>query len=346
MKLIPYIILLTDKLISFNIVLREIDTKDFTMTAPTTNTKKIKPKAGVEWLHRISKHLGKTQPSFPDKSAKILELSPSQIGSFAIMDVESTEITPQFAPIEITEFAVIKYLYNRDTFEVLAENKSYTSFNEPSDLAKITAEITEITGITAADVIGHKIDWNHVNEMVADCDFIVAHNASFDKPLVAPNLTGNAKWLCSYRWVNWDTFGCPIKSQEVLVLDICHFEYSGHRAMNDVSALGHLIEKADVLKEMVAVSKESTLEVIGYLDPFGKDEVKKVLTSPTSPLGFPLELKSRWSAEANKKVYWYEAIGLTYEECESAADKLVDLVNSYHDKMGDKLIINIIPTEV
>lgn len=315
------------------------------MTAQA-NTPKRKPKANVDWIRRLSKHLGKTQPAFPDKSAKLLELSPSQIGTFAIMDVETTDISPQYEPKEITEFALKKYLYNKETFEVLAETESYTSFNEPSDLSKITPEITEITGITSADVVGHKIDWDKVNELVSDCDYFVAHNASFDKPMIAPNLNAKAKWLCSLHWVNWDNFECPLKSQEMLILDICNWEYSGHRAMNDVSALGMLLEKADVLKEMVEVSQQSTLEVIGFFDPYEKRTVKDMLLSNNSPLGFPLFQKSRFDNNLRKKVFWCEAINLTPAECESAKQKIINLVNSNYPGMGDKLTINIYPTEV
>ena len=51
-------------------------------------------------------------------------------------------------------------------------------------------------------------------------DFIVAHNASADRPLVAQNLPGTEKmrWLCSFRGIEWkQLLGVTSESLETLM---------------------------------------------------------------------------------------------------------------------------------
>jgi len=42
-------------------------------------------------------------------------------------------------------------------------------------------EVTKITGITGAMVVGHRIDEAAVAAFVADANIVIAHNANFDR---------------------------------------------------------------------------------------------------------------------------------------------------------------------
>lgn len=292
----------------------------------------------VELIREYSQHLNKPRPNFPDKSHLLLETEPSKLGKLSIFDTETTDI--KLKDIEVTEIFIQEYLYNTDTLEIISEGRSYHSFNEPNDLSKITPEITVLTGITAEKVKGHKIDWNQVNAIFSEMNFIIAHNVRFDKERVLTYLPElKATWLCSCHGVDWTSKGAPNKKQEILVLGFGHFTYPAHRADEDVKSLGILLEKTNVLGEMVANANKKTMRVEGFLDAYQQSTIKDIVTKQGIQ-GFKFKQNADEIKADNgevKKVWYYECKNLTVEQFEEVKNELKALVIQHNPKGVDKI---------
>ena len=291
----------------------------------------------VALIRRYAKSLNNARPEFPDKQDQLLLTEPSKVGKIAITDVETTDL--RMAPVEITELAVQIYLYNKDTFEIIGLGEYYNELNEPSDLKKLTAEITELTGITHADVKGKKIDWERANQLFSEVDYVIAHNARFDKSHIATHLKVSPKWLCSCNGVDWATKGAPNKKLEILCLHFGEFTYSGHRAIEDVWATGILVDKTNILSEMIQSASKVTCKVEGYLDAFGKTSIKDIISKKDNVVGHVFKMQAEFNAQTNKKDYWYEVRNLNNSQVEEIKVKLMALVLEHNPKGADRVKI-------
>ena len=157
----------------------------------------------------------------------------------AVVDVETTGL-------DIELDAMIQFAMRRFRFDaegVITRIGACHSFLEDPG-RPIPVEITRLTGIADADVVGHsfpngKIEWalNHV-------DIVVAHNASFDRKWIEKRFTGALRlpWGCSMEDVPWQRRGFDGRKLGFLGVQ-CGFFYDAHRAEVDVDAvvalLGH-----------------------------------------------------------------------------------------------------------
>jgi hypothetical protein len=80
-------------------------------------------------------------------------------------------------------------------------------FEDPG--TAIPAEITRLTGITDADVIGKRIDADEAASLIVSTTVAIAHNTAFDAPRVERRLTAIAghAWACSCNEVAWPKLG-------------------------------------------------------------------------------------------------------------------------------------------
>ena len=98
-------------------------------------------------------------------------------------------------------------------------------------------EASLITGITDDMVVGHSIDATAVEAMIADADIIIAHNASFDRPMVEKHWPCFAEkpWGCTLTSIDWLHQGFTAGKLDYLGLQFGWF-YDGHRALADCEA--------------------------------------------------------------------------------------------------------------
>ena len=82
--------------------------------------------------------------------------------------------------------------------------------------------------------------------MPVESDFILAHNAGFDRPMIEAvpqvrEVSASKIWTCSLKQVDWASLGFLSAKQELL--SVFHgFHYSGHRALTDIDALANALE--------------------------------------------------------------------------------------------------------
>lgn len=222
-----------------------------------------------------------------------LEANSDRVGTGCIIDTETTGLDKSD---EVIEIALRLFKYDRDTLRIARTTDCYNALNQPSK--EISEEITKITGLTNSDLEGQRIDWDKVDQLLKQSDFIVAHNASFDRPMVEKysKVSSSKLWCCSVEQIDWQGHGFPSKKQEILC--VCHgFFYDAHRAQIDVDALAKLISHKDAgyLSEILQNAKKDYGLVKACRSDFeSKDKLKA--------RGF------KWDGP-NK--YWYNKVQLS-----------------------------------
>lgn len=213
-----------------------------------------------------------------DKNLFTKEIEDSNdYGVCSILDTETTGLNHYLD--EIIEIAIRKWVYHKKEHYLVKPVEEYAELNEPKKV-QISEKITELTGIRPEDVKGKKIDWSSVARIISESDFVLAHNAGFDRPMIeaVPELkeiSSSKFWACSFKQVDWASKGFISSKQELL--SIFHgFHYSGHRALTDIDALANLLMQGDYLKEILAAAKVRQIRVDCVKAPFdAKDRLKE-----------------------------------------------------------------------
>lgn len=156
-----------------------------------------------------------------------------------IIDTETTGLDTEHCEIIELGYQIIEFDSNGQFYQVLSA-KNF--LNEPD--GEITPEITQVTGLTLADVKGHKIPWDEVLADLSEVKLCVAHNAGFDRPVLERYhpIFIDKIWGCSVQQIDWaELTNVSSRSQEFLAWKIGQFFYDAHRALDDVQALSELL---------------------------------------------------------------------------------------------------------
>ncbi|MGZ3772280.1 MAG: 3'-5' exonuclease [Pseudobdellovibrionaceae bacterium] len=192
-----------------------------------------------------------------------------------VLDVETTGLNQ--SEDSIIEIGLRQFLFNRNSGEILSCGKSYCSFQDPGQ--PLTAQITELTGITDEMVKGQAIDWNIVNSLLEEASIVIAHNARFDRPFIdkKSKVSTEKIWSCSLKQIDWSAKG--FTSSKLELLNIYHgFFTDSHRAINDVDALLYLISHPETVSgkpylfELLANARRPMTHVIASAAPFDSKE--------------------------------------------------------------------------
>jgi DNA polymerase-3 subunit epsilon len=233
-------------------------------------------------------------PSFVNSAW--IESNHKDIARGAVVDVETTGLG--HGHDRVIEIGVRTFRFHKTGGHLVSLEASYEGLQDPG--FPLSADITEITGITDQDVKGKNIDWAQVKLLLDHSEIVIAHNAGFDRPFIEKELgePTDQVWACSFKQIDWTSKGFGIQKLEIL--SAYHgFFADAHRALNDVDALLNLLIHADdvtgksYLAELFANSRRNRTKVIAIGAPF---ESKDLLKSK----GY------RWDPEArawNKVIY-------------------------------------------
>lgn len=158
-----------------------------------------------------------------------------------IIDTETTGLDTSKCEIIELGYQIIEFDSEGRFYQVLT-SRNY--LNEPD--GEISAEVTQVTGLTQKDVAGHHIPWVDVANELASVSLFVAHNAAFDRKILERyhDLFIDTVWGCSAAQVDWFHLAqVSSRSQEFLCWKVGHFFYGAHRALDDVQALTHLLQQ-------------------------------------------------------------------------------------------------------
>ena len=151
-----------------------------------------------------------------------------------VLDTETTGLDP--AREKIIELALLRVDIDNATGLPVGEVLVFDELEDPG--IPIPAPITEITGITDADVKGKRLDEARIAQRLDGVDLLIAHNAGFDRPFCESRLPlfKEFAWACSFADIDWKAQGRSSSKLEMLAHGLGLF-YDAHRAEMDCHAL-------------------------------------------------------------------------------------------------------------
>ncbi len=168
----------------------------------------------------------------------------------AIVDVETTGLSPRRGD-EVVEIGIILFKFNLIHHDEVEVVETYQAFREPTD--PIPMEVTRIHGITNDMVRGHTLDYQKMESIFTRANFVVAHNAGFDKGFLEEILPMSADrpWKCSCFGIPWKKHGLENRRLGTLrdYFGIPHDE--AHRALADCKVVLEALKRPKYLKELL-----------------------------------------------------------------------------------------------
>lgn len=159
-----------------------------------------------------------------------------EVGVAGFIDVETTGLDP--LEHEVVEFSMAIFRFNRETGEILETIDEYTGQREPG--RSIPRAASEIHGLTKRNLKGKALDQGHIDELAEMCEFLIAHNAQFDRNFVHMN---KFYWYCSMRGINWKGHGYKSMALQKLLKGHDIDPGDAHRAGSDVRAAIELLSR-------------------------------------------------------------------------------------------------------
>lgn len=193
-----------------------------------------------------------------------------------VLDLETTGLDAN--QCEIIELGAVKADINEDG-HIIKLYEPLSLFNQPK--TPITEEITGITGITNEMVQGHTLDLDAVSSYCQDVDWMIAHNAGFDRRFAEKymELFERKQWLCSAREPDWISEGFESFKLEYLNFKYLRF-YDGHRATMDCYATLYILNQpsskgGSMLNKGLKAAQQTDIELFAVGSPFeSKDTLK------------------------------------------------------------------------
>ena len=154
-------------------------------------------------------------------------------GIAGCIDVETTGLSA-FSD-EIVELALVLFRYDQDGIKEIVE--SYSGLREP--LCEISLGAQRVHGLSMEALAGQRLDLPRIKEMIEKADFLLAHNASFDKGFVRRIFpeTRTKRWYCSMTGVRWSGG----RGLQDLLAGHGILPDQAHRALDDVEGLLSLL---------------------------------------------------------------------------------------------------------
>jgi DNA polymerase-3 subunit epsilon len=137
-------------------------------------------------------------------------------GTAAVLDIETTGLSPYRD--EIVELAIMLFRYDPVKGQVLEVVSEYSGLREPS--CPMRRNASAVHGITRRMVRGLRLDYRRIRTILQEADFVVAHNAAFDRSFVERLMPSShdSSWLCSLNGIDWEARGFTSRCLEDLVL--------------------------------------------------------------------------------------------------------------------------------
>jgi DNA polymerase-3 subunit epsilon len=204
-----------------------------------------------------------------------------------VIDTETTGLDADTC--KIIEVGLVAFEYDPVSGQPIRVLGTYGGLEDPGH--PLSEEITELTGITDAMVVGQRIDDELVKSLVANANIVIAHNANFDRPFLENRLPvfATLPWGCSFADIDWTAEKLGSRKLDYIAYQMGFF-FGAHRAEEDCQAL------LEILARPLPVSGRPGLKSL--LDRL--PEVGYTVYAINSPFSSKDALKARqyrWDAE-------------------------------------------------
>lgn len=228
-----------------------------------------------------------------------------------VLDTETTGLN--HLEDKVIQLSMLKVLYDEHGIVEITE-EFFDQFQDPGH--PLDPKITQLTGITDAQVSGQKIDIEAAKKFVEGADLIIAHNAAFDRKMVEHNLPeigfATMNWACSIKDVDWENRHAGSPKLELLVHSQ-GYVYPAHNAYADCKATAFMLTcqfdlDTETFTDILDTLKRRKVMVMATGLQFGRQEPLKAAGWKWSP---------DRSGDAGDKC-WFITIS-TPEEAQNAA---------------------------
>ncbi|MBS4029922.1 MAG: hypothetical protein KGZ63_00625 [Clostridiales bacterium] len=160
-------------------------------------------------------------------------------GTAVFLDVETTGLSP--ASDEVVELALCLFEFSWETGEITQIVERYVGLREPG--VPISSQAARVHGLNLAAVRGKRLDDARVNAMLMRAEFLIAHNAPFDRGFVSRlyEICNRKPWACSMSGIDWRGKGFASRGLQNLLRDHGITVNRSHRAEDDVLATLQLL---------------------------------------------------------------------------------------------------------
>ena len=180
-------------------------------------------------------------------------------GVGAFLDTETTGLR---GSDEVIEFAIVLFRYDISRRELRVIDR-YHGLREPSCAVDPGAEA--VHGISFGQVRGKRLKDLVVRRILRKADFLIAHNAAFDRRFVEKLYpeTQKIRWHCSMNGISWKKKGFASKGLQQLMAHHGIETKRGHRALDDVMGALDLLTQRDeqtgrpYLSELLGVESDA-----------------------------------------------------------------------------------------
>jgi DNA polymerase-3 subunit epsilon len=202
----------------------------------------------------------------------------AEVTRAAIVDTETTGI--DVASDAVIELAVVVFEYDARDGTVLRVVDVYDGLEDPG--REIPPGSTAVHGITDAMVAGQRLDEARVAAMLGGVQWVIAHNAGFDRPLLERRLPlfEKLRWGCSLADVDWEAEGYSGAKLQYLAIQLGFF-FEGHRSEIDCRALLEVLSRplpksgGSGLARLLRSAAESRLRLWATNSPFETKDLLK-----------------------------------------------------------------------
>ena len=226
--------------------------------------------------------------------------SGGEIKKGIVLDVEATGLS--IGHDDVIQLALLPFDYEVSSGKILNIQKedAFDGLREPR--IPISKEASLVTGITNEMVINKKINSKEVEKIINSSDLIVAHNASYDRPMVEQHWDcfKNISWACTFKSIDWLEEGFSSAKLELLGMNYGWF-YDGHDAFNDCEACLALLSETLPKKNKTVFS---VLREYATIPSF----LIKAIDAPYSKRNILRRRGYKWRPAdlLNGKVWWTE----------------------------------------